>query len=132
MNSAAIFHVVFWLSAFIFWLITTTAYHPSWVLRFLSTSVLVFFSAVFACRFTPSKLTINQVLLSVVALVASGIVAALLIHVAYDVLHGPDPLRFTLASNIVMDTTFIFVNTLVAFVLAGVVSYATGRATWRL
>jgi hypothetical protein len=36
-----------------------------------------------------------------------GVVSALLISVAYDRVVGPDPLRFGLATNIVMDTTII-------------------------
>ncbi|MEM9703526.1 MAG: hypothetical protein AAF907_13890 [Planctomycetota bacterium] len=63
---------------------------------------------------------------------AIGLAAAVLIHVLYDGLLGPDPRRFSLIVNIVMDTAFVLVNTIAAAIAAWVVTVVTGRPVWRL
>jgi hypothetical protein len=58
-----------------------------------------------------SKLTPTGRALKAVAFVgcagAAGLVSALVISLAYDHVVGPDPLRFSLAMNIAMDTAVV-------------------------
>ena len=133
MNSKAlVFHGVYWAAAYFLWLSLTTAYHPTWPLRILSTGVLVAASALFSCRFITRELKLKPLMLSAVALIVCGAVAALVISGIYDVLLGPDPRRFALTSNIVMDTAFVFINTIIAAIVATAVSYVTGTQLWRV
>ena len=131
MSNSSLFHLLYWSSAYFCWLFSTTTSHPNWTLRILCTGVLVTASAVYACRFTPQKLELKNVTFSVVMLMLCGTLAALLIHVLYDALLGPDPRRFSLTSNVIMDITFVLVNTLIAATVATMLFFTTGISMWR-
>ena len=130
--TALIFHIVFWLAAFFFWLFFTQANHPNWTLRILCTWILVDSSALFACFFSPRQFKPGPLFRSALLLAICGTAAALLIHVFYDALLGPDPLRFSLLSNIAMDIAFVLVNTLISAIVAALFTVTTGRPVWRI
>ena len=133
LNKAAVmFHSSFWPVAFTAWLLSTTAYHPNWTLRVVCTFILVAASAIYACCFAPPERTFPAIAFSSLALLACGIVTAVLIHVVYDWSIGPDPRRFGLAQNILMDTAVVLFNTVCAYVTARVLQRALGRSLWRL
>jgi len=74
----------------------------------------------------------RRIALSSLALGLIGLATALVIHVIYDALLGPDPRRFKLTTNIVMDTTFVLINVLVAAMVAWAVAVATRFPVWHL
>ncbi len=133
MNKFAVcFHLTCWPLAYTVWLVTTTAYHPNWTLRFSCTLTLVAMSALFACFCTPHSLRFGAIAASLTALLGCGLIAALIIHMLYDWSIGPDPRRFQLSTNIVMDIVVVLFNTLCVFVLARLVQFFTGRSVWFL
>ena len=132
-NRAAIaFHSVFWVAAFVFWLVTTRSYHPNWTLRVACTSILVGASAVFAILFSPRVVTWKSAVAGLFALVIIGFVTATAIHVLYDLLIGPDPRRFSFPQNLWMDIVFVFTNAAIAWLVCCLFSFATGRSAWRI
>ncbi len=70
----------------------------------------------------------RQLGLSILALVVVGFLAAILIHVVYDVLLGPDPRRFSVAPNVLMDVAFVGVNAILAFGIARIMERVTGQS----
>lgn len=131
-RSAVIFHAVFWTFAFAVWLVSTRAYHPTWTLRVACTFILVAASAIYACCFAPRQRNFPALAVSSLALLACGLAAALLVHIVYDWSLGPDPRRFSLAKNIVMDTAVVLFNTTCAYATAMLLQRVLGRPLWRL
>ena len=131
-KKAVIFHSVIWIAAYFFWLFFTKANHPTWPLRIICTFMLVGASATYSCFFVPTSLEYRRIVASIFALIVIGVLTAVVIHFIYDALLGPDPRRFSLVSNIWMDTLFVLVNTLVAGLLAWLASAVFGKKVWRL
>lgn len=131
-KSAILFHATFWPAAYCVWLVTTTDYHPNGTLRVLCTFLLVGMSALYACCCTPRQRSFRAISISLLALLACGLGAALLIDLVYDWSIGPDPKRFGLARNIAMDTAVVLFNTLCAYVLAMLLESFLGRPLWQL
>jgi hypothetical protein len=97
----------FWPLVAIFWFVVSEQNHPTLSLRIASTLIPVGASALYYFRFLPTTANVKGVGKAVLWLMILGTVAALLISVLYDVAVGPDPLRFTLLENAVMDIGFI-------------------------
>lgn len=129
---ASYFHIAFWVFAFLIWLSGTTAHHPNWTLRITCTLVLILMSALYACCFTPRAISVGSIVVSLISLCGCGVFAAILIHLLYDSLIGPDPRRFGFVSNIAMDTAIVAFNTILAACFASIVRATTGRPTWFL
>lgn len=108
--------VAIWSCIFAFWWLASAANHPTMLLRSLCTVVLVG-AAAFYANWLPKELSVASIIRTLIALIVSGVGAAFIIHVLYDGLHGPDPLRFSLVQNVVMDIAFVLVNALAATAL---------------
>lgn len=130
--NAVVFHSLYWLVAYFGWLFATVNYHPSWTLRILCTAILVVASAGYSCFFSPRQLSLKSFLRSSAALIVIGVVAAIAIHLIYDAILGPDPRRFPLTSNLVMDTVFVLANSCIAGLIAWAFSKLVRRNVWDL
>lgn len=115
-------HAVAWVGVFGFWLIVSTAYHPTLLIGTLATAILVAASAsvVYAnCwlllpgRFVARRSWWRYTILILTVLVVADLAVVLSIQRAYDWLWGPDPMRFGFGSNLVLDGLFIVVHLIV-------------------
>ncbi len=131
-KSAYVFHLAFWLADFACWLVLSRGKHPNWAMGLVCTSVLVGASAFYAIALSPNGNTANRVGFSLLALIACGMLAATAIHGLYDIFIGPDPRRFSFASNAAMDTCLILANTMAARIMAWALGRVTGCQLWLL
>ena len=131
-RDAVYFHTLYWMAAYGVWLMLTMSYHPNWTLRLIATALLVGGSAFYACCLTPRAWSGWPWIRSGMALIGCGVTTALMIHVIYDMLLGPDPRRFPLANNMVMDTAFVLFNTAIAALVAWILSRLTSKSLWPL
>lgn len=108
-------HIFIWtmligLYSFIF-----KAYHPSIEISVISTSLLMFGSAIAvytnlllkAQRFNNQLTMAKYVLLLVFVVLISTVIVVFSIQLVYDKLVGPNPLRFGLSTNLVLDFIWI-------------------------
>lgn len=113
-----------WIVVWLFWVWLARFHHPTLQLNMLASGVLVIACAIAVHFGEPStrgrpvdgdgsaneehlRVNIFHWLHMAVRIVALAVVAALIITWLYNQLWGPDPLRYTLAVNLVMDATFI-------------------------
>ncbi len=109
-----------WSLVFVIWLIVARNNHPTFALNFVSTFILVISSAasfrVWRTGFR-GRSAAARVILRTISTVALGTLAAVVIHLVYDAIRGPDPLRFSFVSNVAMDTAFVAIHTLPAWLV---------------
>ena len=82
--------------------------HPTLLLNLIASGIMTLASL--ATYFGVSSAlprTLRALGLIVLAWCIAGALSAILISVAYDALWGPDPLRFSMASNIAMDIVVV-------------------------
>lgn len=122
--------VLLWSLVLAFWLVVSRSNHPTLLLNLLSTSILVVCSAasfgVWNAGFRGKSWAIRLLLRSA-GTVSFGIAAAVIIHVVYDVIHGPDPLRFSPLANVIMDIAFVGIHVLLAWFASWLWKMATQR-----
>lgn len=116
------FHLGVWSAVWVFWAFVSRNNQASPTLLVIATTLLVGGSALAVSLnhrvWIPRLLRTGRPWRYALALVASLLVIALGvaggIHVAYDVLWGPDPLRFGWWANLGMDALFVSVHVLAA------------------
>jgi hypothetical protein len=117
-------HLTGWLGVFCFWLLITLDRHPTLSLAVIATSIIVGCSAAAVYLNTGFLLPRFEKLrwpayvpaiFSVVMLLA--VAAATSIQLAYDILWGPDPLRFGFWTNVALDGSGIMVHLLLAMLI---------------
>lgn len=108
--TAATTNTLLWTAIAIAWLIQSRPYHPSAGLWIGATALLIVCSI--AAERLGSKLTQQWRVLWLVYWILLGVLAAASIHILYDVIHGPDPLRFPFLLNCIMDSIIVMMNCL--------------------
>lgn len=104
-------HLLAWVALWIFWVFVSRHNHPSWLLNAAATTFLVatFALAVYANHLVliPGFLRRGRIAAYLAGLLSVTIVLALLctlaISLAYDILVGPDPRRFSFGANFAME-----------------------------
>lgn len=129
-------HALAWAALWGFWAFVSRHNHPSLLLDVAATTLLVatFALAVYAhhlilipCFLRRGRIAAYLAALLLVTALLS-LACTLLISLVYDVLWGPDPLRFGFATNLVMELFGVVLH-LVA-VAAGVWLWTTIRGEW--
>jgi len=117
-------HLAIWAGVFAFWLLLTLDHHPSFMLSMLATGIMVGCAAAavyaHALLLRPRLASLSwprylPVLLALVVLL--GCVAAAAIGSIYDLLWGPDPLRYGFWTNLALDSTGIALHLLAAIAI---------------
>jgi len=83
--------------------------HPTLMLNLVASGIMTIasFLVFLIFRQVPARGAMNYAMVGCSSLVA-GAAAAVAISLVYDVLWGPDPLRFGMGQNVVMDTAVVF------------------------
>lgn len=130
MSLSRMFVALSWSLVLIFWLMVSRNNHPTLLLNLLATSILVICSAasfhVWKVGFQGKSMG-ARLLLRLAGTVLLGILAAAVIHVVYDMIHGPDPLRFSPVANAIMDIAFVGIHVLLAWLASSLWKRATQR-----
>ncbi len=108
--TAATTNTILWTLISIAWLIQSRPYHPSAVLWISATALLIVCSI--AAEQLGRRLTPPRRAMWLVYWIGFGVLAAASIHILYDIMHGPDPLRFPFLLNCIMDTIIVMMNCL--------------------
>lgn len=117
-------HLAIWAGVLAFWLLLTLDHHPTFTLAIVATTIMVGCSAAavytHALLLRPrlaalSWIRYTPVLLALV--VTLGAIAAASIGSIYDLLWGPDPLRYGFWTNLALDSTGIALHLLAAIVI---------------
>lgn len=119
-------HTTLWIVVLAFWVFTSRDHHPTWLLNWIATTVLVGASA--AAIYVDALVLRRQPpllrALELVGVVAGlDVAAVLVIRTAYDLLWGPDPARYGFWTNVGLEAAFIGVH----LGVASAVMWATRR-----
>jgi hypothetical protein len=117
-------HGIAWLGVFCFWLLITLDHHPTLILAAIATAIIVGCSA--AAIYLNTSLLLPRfnrlrwsgylpLLLGLVLLLACT--AAASTGAAYDLLWGPDPLRYGFITNAALDGAMIALHLMLAMLL---------------
>ncbi len=88
--------------------------HPSEDINAYSTGVLMAATALYTYFGLEKLFDGAKRIRSIVYLLGLGVGAAAVIYLIYENMVGPDPRRFGLVKNILMDTGFVLMNSLLA------------------
>ena len=116
------------MAIFAFWLFASRTHHPTLLIGALATAVLVAVAAVAVYinrfmllpKYKAHPHTVMYLLLLLLTVVALSLVAVMSIGWVYDVLWGPDPLRYGFWRNLVYEAIFITVHVMIAMAVVGV------------
>jgi hypothetical protein len=124
-SNSNVFYAGLWLIVLACWIWVARHHHPTWLLNFCSSALLVGASALVATinawALYPGLKASGQYwrygLGLMVVLLMVDLAVVLVIGWIYDALWGPDPIRYTFWQNFVMDGAFIAIHLSAAVVL---------------
>ena len=103
--------IIVWLGIFVFWLLSTRQYHPTFLIAIIATAILISTSALgvylnrylLQSRFSQRRSWMNYGISLIVGIAALDLLAVISIQTMYDQLWGPDPNRFGFWFNMASD-----------------------------
>ena len=103
--------IIVWLGIFVFWLLSTRQYHPTFLIAIIATAILISTSALgvylnrhlLQSRVSQRRSWINYGISLIVGIAALDLLAVISIQTMYDQLWGPDPNRFGFWFNMASD-----------------------------
>ena len=103
--------IIVWLGIFVFWLLSTRQYHPTFLIAIIATAILISTSALgvylnrhlLQSRFSQRRSWMSYGISLIVGIAALDLLAVISIQTMYDQLWGPDPNRFGFWFNMASD-----------------------------